>query len=281
MPLLASLNVSLPPEILDLLEPLRAAPERSAGFCDLDGTLAPIVARPELVRLAPGALEQLTVLRGRMGMVGFVSGRALANLEELVGLPGCVYAGNHGMELRTADGRAGFAPGVADQLVAIEAFARAWPSERLEQAGVRLEEKGATISFHTRGAPDAQAAADLLERIGARAEAEGLVARPGRQVLEIRPGLAVDKGTAVRALLDGQGLRRAVYFGDDTTDADAWAALRALVDEGQLDLALALAVSSSEVPANILAQADGHLADPTQVVDALRHLAMQELPPPT
>jgi hypothetical protein len=115
--LLGSIAVTAPDRRLAaLLAPLRGRPGEAAVLCDVDGTLAPIVARPEDARLLDGADDVLVALRDRVRLLGFVSGRGLADVERLVGLGGCAYAGNHGMELHLP--------------------------------GERLEEKGATLSVH-------------------------------------------------------------------------------------------------------------------------------------
>lgn len=263
----------LHPGLLRALDPLRDAPEASAVLCDVDGTLAPIVARPDEADLVAGAREALTALRGRVRLVGFVSGRALHDAMDLVGLPGYAYAGNHGMEICHPGGSPMLAPGVERYLPHVRAFASLWTAARAAEGGVRLEEKGATLSYHARGAPDPAVAAALMERIADDARAAGLVPRPGREVLEVRPALRIDKGTAVRALLARSGARRAVYFGDDWTDADGWRALHELRDEGVLDTAVGVAVTSGEVPAEARAAADHSVESPEAVVLALRHIA--------
>jgi trehalose 6-phosphate phosphatase len=242
-------------------------------LCDVDGTLAPIAPRPEDARLADGAREVLLRLRGRVRLLGLVSGRGLADVERLVGIEGCAYAGNHGMELRAPGEAPRLAPGVAEHLAAIAAFAARWPPERLAEGDLRLEPKGATISVHARGARDPVAAGLLMEAVAADARAHGLVPTGGREVLEVRPPLAVDKGTAVRALLDGSGARRALYIGDDRTDADGWRALRALREEGALDAAVAVAVTSAEVPPEVREAADVEVAGPAGALAALSLLA--------
>jgi trehalose 6-phosphate phosphatase len=272
--LLGSVAVTAPDRRLaDLLAPLRERPREAAVLCDVDGTLAPIVARPEDARLLDGAREVLEALRGRVGLLGFVSGRGLADVERLVGLDGCAYAGNHGMELHLPGERPRLADGVAAHVPAIAAFAATWPPERLAVGGLRLEEKGATLSVHARGAPDPGAAELLLREVAREAGEHGLVTTSGREVLEVRPPVRVDKGTAATALLAGAGARTALYVGDDRTDADAWRALRALRDRGLLEGAVALAVPSAEVPAEVRAAADAEVDGPAGALDALRLLA--------
>lgn len=242
-------------------------------LCDVDGTLAPIVARPDDADLIDGARRALVALRDRYLLVGFVSGRSLADAQDLVGLTGVAYAGNHGMEVQHRGGQATLAPGVARHLQAIADFAERWPAERIDAAGVRPEEKGATLSFHARGAADHDAAEALLEQIAADARDVGLVPRPGREVLEIRPAVRIDKGSAVRSLLARSGATRAVYFGDDWTDADAWRALRELRREDVLTHTVGVAVSSTEVPAEAHADADVTVDGPEGVLAALEDLA--------
>jgi trehalose 6-phosphate phosphatase len=144
--LLASAAVTVSDPVRAALEPLRAQPSDSAVLCDVDGTLAPIVPRYEDARL-DGARELLLELRGRVRLLGFVSGRGLADLERMVGIDGCAHAGNHGMELRAPGEAARLAPGVAEHLAAIAAFAARWPTERLAEAGLRVEPKGALAAL--------------------------------------------------------------------------------------------------------------------------------------
>ena len=81
------------------LAPLQEAPERSAIILDVDGTLAPIVVRPELAQVPPGTRRELERLVGRYLLVACVSGRTGADAERVVGVPGIRYVGNHGLEL--------------------------------------------------------------------------------------------------------------------------------------------------------------------------------------
>jgi trehalose 6-phosphate phosphatase len=273
-PLLGSVAVTAPDRRLaDLLAPLRERPGEAAVLCDVDGTLAPIVARPEDARLLDGSRDVLAALRDRVRLLGFVSGRGLADVERLVGLDGCAYAGNHGMELHLPGERPRLADGVAEHVPTIATLAAMWPRERLATGDLRLEEKGATLSVHARGARDPEAAGLLMAEVAREALEHGLVTTTGRQVLEVRPPVRVDKGTAATTLLRDAGARAALYVGDDRTDADAWRALRELRDAGALDHAVALAVASAEVPPEVRAAADAEVDGPAGALAALRLLA--------
>jgi trehalose 6-phosphate phosphatase len=219
----------------DSLAPLRKAPRQSALILDVDGTLAPIVLEPQLARVPEATRTELGRLSGRYLLVACLSGRTSEDASRVVGVEGVRYVGNHGLEL---DSR-------AQEFVApLRAFRDA--------VGRQVEDKGLTLSYHFRAAADEAAARADLEAVAERARAAGLVPRWGRKVLEIRPPLDADKGTAVRSLLTESGARRALYAGDDTTDLDAFAGLR----EAALDYSLCVAVASGEAPAELVAAAD-------------------------
>jgi trehalose 6-phosphate phosphatase len=272
-PMLGSAAVTVSDRSLEAaLAPVRARLADAAVFCDVDGTIAPIVPRPEDSRLLEGVPEVLLALRDRVGLLAFVSGRGLADLERLVAMPGCAYAGNHGMELHRVGREPELADGVAEHLGTVREFVAAWPAERLRAGDLRLEAKGATVSVHARGARDPEAARLMLAQIASDALDRGLVPSTGREVLELRPPVAVDKGTAVRGLLRDAGARAALYIGDDRTDADAWRALRAMRVEGAIEIALGIAVTAGEVPPVVREEADIEVPGPEGALGVLRHL---------
>ena len=85
-------------------------------------------------------------------------------------------------------------------------------------------------------------------------------------VLEVLPPVDASKGTAVRRLLDRDGLRHALYAGDDTTDLDGFAALDGL------DAAVRVAIASAEGPTQLGERADLVLGSPAALTDLLRQL---------
>jgi trehalose 6-phosphate phosphatase len=93
-----------------------------------------------------------------------------------------------------------------------------------------------------------------------------MVARFGRKVLELRPPVNANKGTAVRSLLAEHGLDRALYAGDDTTDLDAFRAL-----EG-LELGVRIAVASAEGPSELKRTADVVVGSPGELLELLKRL---------
>jgi trehalose 6-phosphate phosphatase len=231
-----------------LLQPLVEAPGESAILLDVDGTLAPIVARPELAAVPEKTRAELRRLVGSYALVACVSGRTGEDAARLVGVEGITYVGVHGLEL---------APEAERWREALRAFAVDWPW---------LEDKGLTVALHWREAEDDEAARSVLKGVAARAEGAGLEARWGRKVLELRPPVEADKGTAVRAVLEERGLRRALYAGDDTTDLDAFRGLDGL------EVAVRIAVASAEAPPGLREAADLVVTSPAELLDVLRRL---------
>jgi trehalose 6-phosphate phosphatase len=233
----------------DGLARLRSDPGRAAVLLDVDGTLAPIVARPELAAVPEETRAEVRRLVTRYALVGCVSGRTGEDAARLVGVDGVVYVGVHGLEL---------APEAERWRESLRPFASLdWPW---------IEDKGLTVAFHWRQAAGEDEARGSLEDVAARAEAAGLEARWGRKVLELRPPVDADKGTALRALLAERGLRRALYAGDDTTDLDAFRGLDGL------ELAVRVAVVSPEGPPELRDAADVVVGSPAELLSLLRTL---------
>lgn len=265
---------ALAPGLAAALEPLRAAPASAAILCDLDGTLAPIVARPEAVEVPEAAREALRGLAARYALVGVVSGRRAADARRIVGLDELAYSGNHGFERLPPRAREPVpAPALAGREEDAARFVGDLDGAELERAGFRLEDKGAIVALHWRGAADEGAAEGRAREIAAEAESAGLVSHLGRKVLEVRPGVAIDKGAAAEDLLGGERIRAAMYGGDDRTDADAFRALREMRSAGRLDAAVAVAVASDETPPGLIEASDFRVEGTGGYLGVLRHLA--------
>ena len=255
------------------LDVLRQSP--SALITDIDGTISAIAPTPFEAVVHAGALRALEILIGHLHTVAVVSGRAPADGAAMVGLSGLIYVGNHGME-RIVQGAPWTHPAaeaargpLAAALADIEAAIRA----QAEAPWLLIENKGVTGTVHYRLAPDPAAAAALLEPIAlAAAERHGLRVSPGRMIVELRPALAVNKGTAIRDLVADLGLRGAVFFGDDVTDVDGFLALRALREAGTAATAC-IAVLGPETPEAVVAAADLSVAGVTACALTLEAIA--------
>jgi trehalose 6-phosphate phosphatase len=257
---MASSNDTLTPEVEAVvaacMEVLRQAP--SAVVTDIDGTVSAIAPTPAEAMVDPGAKAALALLAERLTAVAVVSGRAPQDGVAMVGLPELIYVGNHGLE-RIARGTpwthpvaAEAQPAIAAALAEIEIAARA----AADVPWLLIENKGVTGTVHYRLAPDQIAAAALLEPLArAAADRHGLRLTSGRMIFEVRPALAVNKGTAIRELAQDLDLRGIVFFGDDVTDVDAFRALRELREAGEA-ATLRVGVLGPDTSPAVLAEID-------------------------
>jgi trehalose 6-phosphate phosphatase len=242
---------------VEALQPLLADPARSALLCDIDGVLAPIVRRADEARVS----ERVSLLLGRLarslGLVACVSGRSAADARRLVGVGGIAYAGSHGAELLEPGAKR---PKTNEAFKRWESDVKRFVAERdtpdLRRLRVRIEDKGPIVALHWRGVPDEDGARERLEAVAGEAEEAGLAVHWARKVLEVRPPVEFDKGRAVRSLVEGASARAALFAGDDTTDLDAFDALRQMEDEGALDASVLVGVRSDEGPPAIVERAD-------------------------
>lgn len=192
----------------------------------------------------------------------------------MVAIGAISYLGSHGAEVL----RAGWTEPVVDREVEdwaerIRDFARQADTADLRRLRVRLEDKGAIVAFHWRGAPDEEAARAAIDAIAARAEAAGLRTHWGRKVLEVRPPVRIDKGAGIASFLADTDVDVAMYVGDDVTDLDAFHSLVGLADEGRISRAIRVGVRSDEGPPEITEEADVVVNGPEGVIELLFALA--------
>ena len=238
-------------------------------FLDYDGTLTPITELPESARLT----NRMKKLLGELMTIediglSVVSGRSLEQLKNFVGIAGLLYVGNHGFEIE-GPGIRHTHPGVVEAQGFMQDIA-----DQLEPAlssiqGVFIENKAFTLSIHYRQVPE-----DKIDRmrmiflkvIHPFLDKAQVIFTEGKKVLEVRPGLGWNKGTAVTWLygrsLAANPSRRIlpIYVGDDRTDE---AALNAIKDCG-------LGVKVAEDAPD--SHASYYLRNPGEVYDFLKRV---------
>ncbi|HEX5503449.1 MAG TPA: trehalose-phosphatase [Thermomicrobiales bacterium] len=239
---------------------------------DIDGTISPIAPTPEAATVAPGVAATLERLAGRLAVVAAITGRAAADAARLVGAPRLLYVGNHGLEwlrggrLEVAAAARPYVPRIAATLAAVERAAG-----RAGLRGLVFEDKGVTASIHYRLAPDPDRAHDVLEPLVRDLAAEaGLRVTEGRRILELRPPVPGDKGTALAGVIAAHGLAGVVFLGDDLTDLDAMAELRRQREAGRV---AGLNVGVADAPPAVRAQADALAPDVAGVAALLAAVA--------
>jgi len=207
----------------------RLAGKRLAVFLDYDGTLTPIVDRPEDAIISADMREVVRALAGRC-QVCIVSGRDLAVLQELMGLDDVIMAASHGFDIWTPQ-RGAVEHHAAKEFGELLSLVRTRLSEHVSTIdGTHIESKSASVAVHFRlvWESDRHRVREVVDALVGEHPNE-LKVMPGKMVYEIQPNVDWDKGKAVLHLLDVLGLEgddvMPLYFGDDVTDEDAFAAL--------------------------------------------------------
>jgi trehalose 6-phosphate phosphatase len=238
-------------------------------FSDLDGTLAPLAPTPEAAQVTPRNLELLAALSAQLPLVALVSGRRAASLQSRVGLPNLTYIGNHGLEMWDA-GKTVILPEALAYRAAIQQVRQ--ELEPLMPAGARVEDKEVTLSVHYRQTADPREfVLAFAVQIAEIVRRHKLALFTGKMVFEVRPPINVDKGTAFRELLIGNGLAAAVFLGDDGSDLHA---LQMAKDLRAADIAQAwgVGVLSPEAPSELSGAADYLATGVADVEDLLAFL---------
>jgi trehalose-phosphatase len=248
----------------------RLAGRRLALFLDYDGTLTPIVRRPEDAVLSESMRTLLRELAGRV-TVAIVSGRDLADVQKMVGLDSLYYAGSHGFDAAGPGGMRMQQEEAQHHLPELDAAEGELRDLAAEVDGAWIERKRFAIAVHYRETAEedvaaVEAAVDKVMDARPRLRKKG-----GKKIFELQPDVPWDKGRAVRWLLEQLELATPdvlpVYIGDDVTDEDAFVALA--------DVGLGIRVGSPDEPT----AATYHLADVDELERFVRNL-LDGLPAP-
>ena len=242
---------------------------------DFDGTLSPLVEDPAMSRAADGALDVLARLSQSVGQVAIVTGRPALVATELSGVTGhpglgrLVVLGHYGLE--RWEGSTGVV--TSDPVPPGVEVAREKLPGLLQEAGLPdafVEDKGSSLAVHTRRLPDPSGALEALRTpLSELAASVELRLEPGNLVLELRPP-GIDKGVAMRRLIESTEARSVLYAGDDLGDL---AAFRALIELRDAGLHAVLVAARSSGATELTESADIVVDDPAGVVTVLTALS--------
>lgn len=269
---------------------LALVPGRLLVVADFDGTLAEGSRDPGaavIVPLARRALRRLArVSADRPGRVAvaILTGRTVADVALRVRVGGISYIGDHGLQTGTFP-RGGdptrlateFRAGHAASYGPAEILAARVPEVLGCPPWLFVERKGPSVAFHVRQAEDrvaARAAVEAaIETVDRELPPHELAHYRGRLVVDLRPRTAGGKREAFEYLLAEVRPAAVVAFGDDISDADGFAVLRAARRSGAID-GLAVAVTGPHgMPDEVRAAADVVLDGPAAAAVALAALA--------
>jgi len=194
---------------------------------DYDGTLTPIVLRPELAVLSEDMRDVLKKIAEKYP-TAIISGRAIDDVKNMVKVENIYYAGNHGFEI--SNDRKLANPDAEKTRVVINEICRKMQKNLIHIKGSIVENKGITASVHYRMVSDndfLELTKIFKEVIAPYLEKGEIKITSGKKVFELRPNIEWNKGKAVEWVIDAIGKEGTpVYIGDDRTDEDAFTALR-------------------------------------------------------
>ncbi len=253
-----------------------AAPARGALFCDIDGTVSPIAPTPAQAVVPDETRDLLTRLAARLGLVAFVTGRALEDGRRMIDVPGAAYVGTHGLEVRTAEGALLTEPQAERYVTQIRRGRRAGrPRPGLRGAGRSCSRTSASCWRSTTAwRPDAAATRHaILTRVVEPARARGLAIATGHFAFEVKPPLPFSKGGAVRRLLDADRRRRPPSCAATTSPTSprsrrcaTWA------EQDARRSACAVAAVTAETPRSVADEADVQVRATPGVTEVLSRL---------
>ena len=238
---------------------------------DYDGTLTPIVGRPELANLPEDTRQLLEALAHQRRLtLAIISGRALADIKSKVNMEGIIYAGNHGLEIEGPG--ISFIHPVVNEIRPVLGVISAVLNRALGTIeGILIEDKGLSLSLHYRLVAEdkTEEVKNIFERVIGGAKASGkVIITIGKKVYEVRPAVDWDKGKAVELLMrrcrkggKNSGLVP-IYLGDDLADENAFKVIR--------DYGKGISVFVGE--ANQKTAANYSLESPIQVIKFLEML---------
>jgi trehalose 6-phosphate phosphatase len=252
-------TLPIEPAILDRLSHILHT--RPFGLLtDIDGTLSTIAPTPDKAILYPGIKELLIQYLHHCEVVAAITGRVSSDAFRMVGIPGIIYIGNHGLEqlnTRVEPPLATVVPQALSSQKAIEDALNDAEKVLLPQfPGILIEHKGVSGSIHYRlvANPD-EAQTAIINFLQPLAEYGKFRIMNGKMVVELRPATDIHKGTAVSSIVSEYNLKAALYLGDDTTDIDAFRQLHTLNDQGKC-AGIAISVLHPEAPDILRTESD-------------------------
>lgn len=253
-------KIELLPSALLYIEDIKSKlmQSRSIIFFDYDGTLSPIVSRPEDANLSELMRDTLGKLSKKL-QIAVLSGRELSDIKEKIRLPHIFYGGSHGFEIEDPTGTIYEAESASDFLPFLENAFTELNTLFSNYQGIFIERKKYAIAIHYRSLKDSsqiQLIRNSLDNLIIKYPKLQLTS--GKKIFELKPSMEWDKGKAVIFIMNQLFGNNAdvypVYLGDDITDEDAFKAIK--------DRGIGILVGRHEQ----LTYADYHLIDTEQVL---------------
>ena len=238
---------------------------------DVDGTISETAPTPQQAEVSPQCRHYLSILSQHLALVAAVSGRPADEIKNMLKIDRAIYIGNHGLE-RWAEEQSAFSKETEGYPELIKVVIKEL-APLLHLEGIRLEDKGITVTIHYRLSPNPEAAKrDILATLESSIQAKRLRIMHGKMSINLLPPVQVNKGTAVLDLIREYSLQGGIYLGDDLTDIDAFKAIHSTSSHSSFH-GIAIGIASQETMKMLVAEADFTLNGVTDVARFLRWMS--------
>lgn len=244
------------PYIFEHLDSIREAVKRSPFglITDIDGTISQTAPTPQQAEVSPICRRYLSALCKQLALVAVVSGRPVAEAQNMIGIDEMVYIGNHGLE-RWAGDHSEFRRDAQNCPAVIKAAIEEL-TPLLSMKCISIDDKKVTATIHYRLCPEPQLARrDILALIRTSPHVRGLRIVQEKMAFDLLPPVKIDKGTALLELIQEYNLQGGVYLGDDLTDIDAFRALHTACCDFDFQ-GFAIGVTGKGMPEKLAEEAD-------------------------
>ncbi|MCF7894213.1 MAG: trehalose-phosphatase [Candidatus Omnitrophica bacterium] len=204
--------------------------EKIIFFLDYDGTLTPIVERPDMAKISDSMQDTVKKLAQKFP-VSIVSGRMREDVQSLVGIKDLFYAGSHGFDIKGPNFEV-IQPKAKEVIPLVTKIITDLHSKLDKIEGVIIEEKKFSVAVHYRLVKEEDEIKKIKELVDSiiSNNKENLKLLSGKKVFELLPNMEWDKGKAIRWITESMKVdwqtTSIVYIGDDTTDEYAFSAIR-------------------------------------------------------
>jgi len=221
---------------------------------DVDGTISLTAQTPQQAVVTPLCRHYLSILSKHITLVAAVSGRPVMELKDMVNIEGMRYIGNHGMEI-LVNNRPALNQNVLIYSEAIKSMIKGL-KPLLSMDGITIQNKGVTATIHYRLSSSPRKMKEkIMTAIAGSPDAGKLRVVHEKMAVDLLPPVDINKGTSVLDLIKEYELQSGIYLGDDTTDIDAFRAIRKAGHSNRFR-GFSIAVLNEESPKTITREVD-------------------------
>jgi trehalose 6-phosphate phosphatase len=228
---------------------------------DIDGTIANIELVPSKVMITQDMRNVLTKLTSKFKKVVVLSGRSREDAIQIVNINNIVYIGNHGLEWNHNTWNLN----LETLRYQLKRFQKEIEDKIIDDPNILLENKGLTLAIHYRNSEKTpENIKKIIERINTLENSNKFTIKEGKQILDIKPALIIDKGIAIEELQKKYNIKQMIFLGDDITDVDGFKKIHNLALKKKIRGKSIVVISDETIP-EIYKNADYYVKNVNEV----------------